>query len=369
MSDVDLSKAEEERIQRAMNRKNRVSLVVKPTHSNEPSAPTSTSSLKQSNVVKSSVPQASEKPKTTTATSTTRSAEIESLQLKKRTILGTIATTRRDLDEVRTEIAKLKTKEAEFVSLLEKREQAIQQLSQEIEELEKKDNSEELKRKEDEKARRVKEEIERRRQEELLEEERKKAEEADKHIFNPQPVYSPRSFEEDPNEDGLNAEEQRIMRAMSRPPAKGGAPSIGGGRVSSVKTANNPPARPVLSEAEKQRIAEENRKKEEEQRAQQEKELQERIAHLQHPGGVRKTFISSQVYDFDAEVKFISDFTNFEEIPITTQIDNNFTYSVTWQVKPGPHFYLFKINGKMEINKNLPTGLAPNGLLMNKLDC
>jgi len=276
--------------------------------------------------------------------------------------LGTISTTRRDLEEVRSEIAKLKNRETELVSLLEKREQSVQQLTQEIEEIEKKDYTEEIRRKEEEKAKRLKEEVERRRQEEVLEEERKKTDEADKKVLNPQTVYSPRS-DEVINQDGLNAEEERIMRAMSRPGKTG---MIGTGRVSNVKPVA---AKPAMSEAERQRIAEENRRKEDEQRVQQEKELQQRIAHLQVAGGVKKTFVSSQVYDFDAEVKFISDFTNFEEIPITTSIDNNFTYSVTWSVKPGPHFYLFKINGKTEINKHIPTGLAPNGSLMNKVDC
>jgi len=187
-----------------------------------------------------------------------------------------------------------------------------------------------------------------------------------KKIFNPQPLYSPRSTEEEVNEDGLNAEELRIMRAMSRP-GKGAAPTAER-RASSVKQ-SSAVSKPAMSEADKQRIAEENKKKENENRAAQERDLQERVAHLQHPGGVKKTFISAQVYDFDAEVKFIADFTNFEEIPITTAMDNNFTFSVTWQVKPGFHFYLFKINGKTEINKHLPTGLAPNGSLMNKIEC
>jgi len=371
MSD-DSAKAEEERIQRAMNRKTRASMVVKPTHSNEPSAPPP--SFQKPFAAK----PVTEKPKpvpaiispTTNQSIASRSGEIEALQLKKRTILGTIGTTRRDLEEVRAEIAKLKSKEAELVSLLEKRDLAVQQLNQDIEDLEKKDHTEELRRQEDAKARRVATEIDRRRQEEV-EEERKKLDEQEGKSFNPQPIYSPRGGEEDARDlDGLTAEEQRIMRAMSRPGKGGTAGSgatIGGGRVSSVKS-SSAVSKPV-NEAERQRIAEENRRKEEEQRAHQERDLQQRIAHLQAPGGVRKTFVSSQCYDFDAEVKFVADFTNFEEIPITTPIDNNFTYSVTWSVKPGPHFYMFKINGKTEINKNLATGLAPNGSLMNKVDC
>jgi myosin heavy subunit len=371
MSD-DSAKAEEERIQRAMNRKARSSMVVKPTQI-EHSAPTPSFSQKPKSTAPEKPKPVADKPKPAPATSQSqsvgnRSAEIESLQLKKRTILGTIATTRRDLDEVRAEIAKLKNKEAELVSLLEKREQSVHQLTQEVEELEKKEREQVAdvqKHKDEEKARRQREEIERRRQEDV-EEERRRLEQEEKKLLNPQPVYSPRSYEEEADVDGLNAEEQRIMRAMSRP-GKGGA--VGAGRVSNIKPAAAAPAKPAMSEAEKQRIAEENKKKEEEQRIQQEKDLQQRIAHLQVPGGVKKTFISAQVYDFDADVKFLSDFTHFEEIPITTPMDNNFTFSVSWTVSPGPHFYLFKINGKAEINKNLPTGLAPNGLLMNKVDC
>jgi len=380
MSD-DGAKAEEERIQRAMNRKNRVSLVVQPSHRVEPFAPVNSFTKKQPSVAVKPIPTSTEKVKplplekpkpipSVTSNSTAlknSSSEIESLQLKKRTIIGTIGGTRRELEEVRSEIAKLKNRESELVSLLEKREAAVHQLISEIEIFEQKDHTENLKRKEDdEKSKRAKDEMEKRRKEEA-DEERKKIEEEDKKIYNPQPLYSPRS-EEELNEDGLNAEELRIMRAMSRP-GKIGAP-ISGGRKSSVKQSSAVnSAKPAMSEADKQRIYDENRKKEEEQRASQERDLQQRIAHLQQPGGVKKTFSSSQVYDFDAEVKFIADFTNFEEIPITTSIDNNFTYTVTWNVNPGFHFYLFKINGKTEINKNIPTGLAPNGSLMNKIEC
>jgi len=381
MSD-DSGKAEEERIQRAMNRKTRASMVVQPSHrSNEPFAPVNsftqkqpTAAVKPTPVPEKVKPLQLDKPKATPSvtfnqqTTTKNSSEMESLQLKKRTILGTIGTTRREIEEVRSEIAKLKNKEAELNSLLEKREAAVQQLTQEIDSLEQKDQSENLKRKEEEKSKRVNFENERRRKEEEDEERKKNEFEQDKKVQNPQPLYSPRSAEEDLNEDGLNAEELRIMRAMSRP-GKNNAPTAGG-RVSSVKQSSAVnSAKPAMSEADRQRIAEENKKKEDENRASQEKDLQQRIAHLQTPGGVKKTFCSSMVYDFDAEVKFIADFTNFEEIPITTPIDNNFTYSVTWHVKPGFHFYLFKINGKTEINKNIPTGLAPNGSLMNKIEC
>jgi hypothetical protein len=382
MSD-DSAKAEEERIQRAMNRKTRASMVVQPSHrSNEPFAPVNTFSQRQPTAAAKPSPTAAEKsfrplekPKPTPSVNTTQSAapakstEIDSLQFKKRTILGTIGTTRRELEEVRAEIAKMKNKEAELVSLLEKREQAVNQLNQDIEALELKDHTEDLKRKEDEKARRVKDEIERRRKEEDEEERKKIEQEEYQRNLNPQPIYSPRGGpEEELNEDGLNAEELRIMRAMSRP-GKGGAPTAGGRRASSVKGSSNITSRQAMSEEEKKRIAEDNRKKEEESRVAQEKDLQQRIAHLQQPGGIKKTFVSPQIYDFDADVKFIADFTHFQEIPITTPMDNNFTYSVTWQVNPGFHFYLFKINGKTEINKNIPTGLAPNGSLMNKVEC
>jgi len=387
MSD-DSAKAEEERIQRAMNRKNRTSMVVQPSHRSEPFAPVNSFSPKQPTGQVKSIPEkpkplaqekpkplAQEKPKPqekakplpTVNSNPKISSEMEGLQLKKRTILGTIGTTRREIEEVRVEIAKLKNKEAELVSLLEKREAAVQQLSQDIEALEQKDHTEELRRKDEEKAKRVNAEIDRRRKEEEDEEKKKFEQEEEKKILNPKPIYSPRANEEEQNEDDINAEEQRIMRAMSRP-GKGPAPTVGTGRASSVKQ-SSAVSKPAMSDADKQRIAEENRKKEDENRASQERDLQQRVSHLQQPGGVKKTFVSSQVYDFDAEVKFIADFTNFEEIPITTPIDNNFTYSVTWQVKPGFHFYMFRINGKTEINKHLPTGLAPNGSLMNKIEC
>jgi myosin heavy subunit len=372
---ADSSKQEEERIQRAMNRKggNRSSMLVK-SGNEEPvqapvqpvhpvRAPVSTPSYRQSMNVKGS---GVERPKPTSAVAspsqTSHSSEIESLQMKKRTLLGTIVSTKRDLEEVRNEIAKLKNKEAELVALMEKREHSVHQLTQEIEALEQRDLSEENKRKEDEKARRIKEEIERRRKEEEAEE-RKKIEDEEKKILNPQPVYAPRALSsESLQDDGLNAEELRLMRAMSRPTKVAGT-----GRTSAYKSSSNIPK--PQSDPDRVRLAEENKRREEESRLQQERQLQERIAHLQHPGGVSKTFVSPQIYDFDAEVKFCADFTKWEEVPITTPIDNNFTHSVVWQVSPGYHFYLFKINGKAEINKHLPTGLAPNGQLMNKIEC
>jgi DNA polymerase III alpha subunit (gram-positive type) len=351
--DADSSK-EEERIQRAMNnRKQRGSMIVKTTNESTPPA-----NYRQSVIIK---PAGDVPPRTTTnvttrptvqpqSTFSTVSSDVEQLQLKKRTILGTIASTRRDLDEVRNEIAKLKTKEAELVALLEKREQSVQQLTQEIESLEQKDFSEEIKKKEEEKARKIKEEIEKRRKEED-EEERKKEEEQEKKILNPQPVFTPRALSSDSllEEDGLNAEELRIMRAMSRAPK--GAAGISS-RASAYKPTTSAPAKPQPVQ-DHAKIAEENKKKEEEQRILQLQQLQQRIAHLQISGGVTKVFVSPPVYDYDSQVKICGDFTQWEEIPITTPVENNCTYSVTWQVSPGPHFYRFKIDGKWEINKNI----------------
>jgi len=307
MSD-DSATAEEERIQRAMNRKARSSMVVKPTNSIEPAAPTPSFSQKQSLAAKPTEkpkpvekPKPTEKPKpvpaTTSPTTNQSSAasrlngDIEALQLKKRTILGNIGTTRRELEEVRVEIAKLKSKEAELVSLLEKRDQAVQQLNQDIDDLVQKDHSEEIRRQDDAKAKRIAAEVERRRQEEI-EDERKKLDESEGRNFNPQPIYSPRGGEEDATEqDGLTAEEQRLMRAISRP-GKGGTgveqqQPTRGARVSNVKPSS---AVSKPNEAERQRIAEENKRKEDEQRAHQENDLQQRIAHLQAPGGVKKNF-------------------------------------------------------------------------------
>jgi myosin heavy subunit len=291
-----------------------------------------------------------------------RSVEMDNLQMKKRTILGTIATGRRELEEVRNELAKLKAKEAELVSVLEKRDQAVQQIAQDIEALEQKNQNEELKRREEEKSKRVKEEVEKRRKEESEEERKRIEEETEKKLLNPQQVFTPHS-EEVVTDDGLNAEEIRLMRAMSRPGKGNVVPRVNSPQTSKPSFSG----KPALSEADRLRVAEENKRKEEEQRMGQERDLQQRIAHLQHEGGVTKTFVSPQIYDFDAEVKFIADFTNWEEIPITTPMDNNFTYSVSWKVSPGFHFFFFKINGKNEINKNLSTGLAPTGQLINKI--
>jgi hypothetical protein len=372
-------KQEEERIQRAMNRKtnpNRSSMLVKSGNEAPPPVASAPSySNRMSMNVKSPAVQerpkavAQEKPKAVNfqaPSAPQNSAEIENLQLKKRTLLGTIVSTRRDLEDVRNEIAKLKSKESELVSLLEKREQSVQQLTQDIEQLEHRNSAEDSRRKEEEKTRRIKEEIASRKKEEE-EEERRRIEEEEKKILNPQPVYAPRvASSENLQDDGVNAEELRLMRAMSRPQKAGGQSTMPQ-RTSGYRPAAS--AVKQIPEEERRRMAEENKRKEEENRVAQEQRLKERVAHLQHEGGIAKKFISPQVYDFDADVRFCADFTQFEDIPITTPIDNNFTHSVNWNVSPGLHFYVFKINGKAEINKNIPTGLAPNGQLMNKIDC
>jgi chromosome segregation ATPase len=185
-------KLEEERIQRAMNRKpNRSSMLVK-SGNEAPVSSTPNYASKVSTNAKSPGQVAQEKPKAVSfqAASPTsqHSVEIENLQMKKRTLLGTIVSTRRDLDEVRNEIAKLKAKESELVALLEKREQSVQQLTQEIEQLEQRGHAEDSKRKEEEKARRAREEIEKRRKEEEEEERRKIEEEEKKNIKSSTPL-------------------------------------------------------------------------------------------------------------------------------------------------------------------------------------
>jgi len=139
MSLDDSAKAEEDRIQRAMNRKARGSVIVKT--GNDLGPPTSTSSYGQSrqsfmtkapsfdNKPKPFVPVEKPKPTVVTPPSPVTSphgrsgltVEMDNLQMKKRTILGTMATGRRELEEVRNEITKLKAKEAELVSVLEKK--------------------------------------------------------------------------------------------------------------------------------------------------------------------------------------------------------------------------------------------------------
>jgi len=155
------------------------------------------------------------------------------------------------------------------------------------------------------------------------------------------------------------------MRSMSRP----GKGNMNINVVSRVISTPPSKPKPQISEADRLRIAEEKKKIRRRTKIESRETITRTGGSLQHSEGVTKIFVSPQIYDFEAEVKFFADFTNWEEIPITTQMDNNFTYSVTWKVSPGVHFYLFKINGKIEINKHLPTGLAPNGQLMNKVDC
>jgi hypothetical protein len=182
--------------------------------------------------------------------------ELENLQMKKRSIMGTITTGKRDLEEIRNEIAKLKAREAELVAVLEKRDQSVQQINQEIETLEQKDHNEELKRKEEEeKTKRIKEETEKRRREELFEERKKLEEEHPeaKPVYSPKPVSTPHS--QDLNDDE-NAEEIRLMRSMSRP-GKGG---MNINVVSRVVSTPPKSTKPQLSEADRIRIAEEKKK-------------------------------------------------------------------------------------------------------------
>jgi len=193
--------------------------------------------------------------------------EIENLQIKKRSVLGTITTGRRELEEVRNEIAKLKIKEADLVAVLEKRDQAVAQINQEIEALEQKDFNAEEKRKEAEKAQRIKDEIEKRRREEEHEERKKLEEEQDREKEKerererekererptPKPVYAPQ-FQDDEDE---NAEEIRLMRAMSRP-GKGGTVNT---NVASRVVATPPSKpKPQITEADRIRMAEDKKK-------------------------------------------------------------------------------------------------------------
>jgi len=419
MSTGDLSK-EEERILRSMTRKNRMSVTIP-----SKGAVTSTGAQTTSNHERHVSQHAD---------------QIEQLQLKKRTVLGTMTSTKRELDDLRSEIAKLKSKEAELVSLLEKRESSVQQLTQQIEELEnaqrgveegrrkveeekarylreeierrKKEEEEERKKREEEDRKRREEEAERRKKEEELERKRREEEEKklttiDEDALNrtskqsvsayiapiKQPV-SPSynrapSNEQLPNE-GMNAEESRILRAMSR--AKSGTAlgsTVTTGRTSSYRPAEpktvTSPKQPApepawkeqerIREAERQtRVAEDNRRKEEERRAildQQSKAKQteqQRIMEIQQRGGKLCKFSSPVVYDIDVDVKICGDFTDWQEIPITSEIDGNFQYTISLPVSPGVHFYRFKIGNKWDVNKNLPTGVAPTGDVMNKVD-
>jgi len=272
MKDDDSTKAEEERLQRAMNRKARGSVVLKGNETTSPSSSPSFLQTRQSVSVLNKAPSFENKPKpsptygkTFSTTSTVSpvasphrgNQELENLQMKKKSIMGTITTGKRDLEEVRNEIAKLKAKEAELVAVLEKRDQAVQQINQEIEALELKDHNDGLKRKEEEeKAKRIKEEAEKRRREEEHEERKKLGEEQleAKPVHSPKPAYTPHS--QDLNDDE-NAEEIRLMRSMSRP-GKGGNMNIN--VVSRVVSTPPPKAKPQLSEADRIRIAEEKKK-------------------------------------------------------------------------------------------------------------
>jgi len=142
--DSSLSKAEEERLQRAMNRKARGSVIVKTSAPMEPTtyvpnlgqnrqsvftkAPSFdnkprplASPVERPKFVMS--PSTREPPSSSSSMASPHSSrfEIENLHMKKRTVLGTITSGRRDLEEVRNEIAKLTAKEAELVTLLEKK--------------------------------------------------------------------------------------------------------------------------------------------------------------------------------------------------------------------------------------------------------
>jgi len=270
MKDDDSIKAEEERIQRAMNRKTRGSVVIKGNESpTSPSTPPFLQTRQSTNVL-NKAPSFDNKPKPSPTYPKTFSStvspvasphrvnqELENLQIKKRSILGTITTGKRELEEVRYEIAKLKAKEAELVAVLEKRDQAIQQINQDIEVLEQKDLNEELKRKEEEKAKRIKEEVEKRRREEELEERKKLIGEEQpeaKPVHSPKPAYTPHS-QEDLNDD-QNAEEIRLMRSMSRP----GKGNMNINVVSRVISTPPSKPKPQISEADRLRIAEEKKK-------------------------------------------------------------------------------------------------------------
>jgi len=272
---------------------------------------------------------------------------------------------------------------------------------------EKKREEEDRKKKEEEAERRKKdreEEVERKKREE---EERKKLstiEEDEKNKTPKQPspsfiaqttkqptspAYNHRTTSaETINTDGMNPEEVRILRAMSR--AKSGTGLGTTGRSSSYKPAEprtNPTPKPQstaepawkeqerIRDAERQiRIAEENKKKEEERRAILEQQTktkhaeQQRISEIQQRGGKMHTFVSPVVYDIDVEVKICGDFTDWQEIPITSEIDGSFQYAIAFPVNLGVHFYRFKIGNKWDVNKNLPTGVAPTGDVMNKVD-
>jgi len=308
---------------------------------------------------------------------------------------------------------------------LEKREAAVHQLNAQIEgaeqsQVSEKSNAEENRRRVDEeKARKVREENERRRKEEEEEERKKRETEEerrrqmvvnsptytggqDKPALRPRAattavgwapatnVASPPQVKQQSSletlEEGVDPEELRLMRAMTR---KAGAPTAPNtNRASMYKPevkAVAPPKQtqePAWKEQERSReterlarVAEESRRKDDERRINQDRQAQEKlvedqaIAAIHTRDGITHTFISPTIYDFEADIKICGDFTDWREVPITTDMDNkNFSYSITLPVTRGLHYYRFRVAGKWDVNRNLPTGVAPTGELMNKVD-
>jgi len=304
---------------------------------------------------------------------------------------------------------------------LEKREAAVQQLNTQIEEAEQsesseKSNAEENRRRaEEEKARRVREENERRRREEEEEERKKREAEEERRrqtvvnspaYYGGQPAARPRAAtaavglqrppttstpqqgrqltSQEAIEEGVDPEELRLMRAMSRKPGAAGTnnrASMYNPPVAKAVPQAKPQQEPAWKEQERSReterlarATEDNRRKEEERRVTLDLQNQARISEEQHiaaiqsRGGDLHTFTSPTIYDFEADVKICGDFTDWREVPITSEMDKNFSYSIALPVNRGLHFYRFKVAGKWDVNRNLPTGVAPTGELMNKVD-
>jgi len=381
MNDIDTR--EEERILRSITRKsvngiqpnprNIVRTPLAPVELNR-SVPVTTNTTYTKERKEKEVKEVKEATQTTTLSSNSNGPDqLEQLQLKKRTLLGTIATTRRDLDDVRTEINKLKVKEAEMVALLDKREKTVKRLTQEIDEKEQNLHSEKY-RIEEEKAHRVREEVGRRRREE---EEENRLREMEKRQSVASVVQAQHTDES--TSEGMNSEELRLMRAMTR--SRGSSTGKPASTHQSKQSVLPPISEPSWKEIERLRdfdratkISEESKKKDAERRVVQERENskrnveQQRIFELQRRSGIKHIFTSPVVYDFDAEIKICGDFTDWEEVPITTPIENNFTYSITLPVSSGIHFYRFKVSGKWDVNKNMPTGVAHTGEVMNKIE-
>jgi len=185
-------------------------------------------------------------------------------------------------------------------------------------------------------------------------------------------------------EEGVDPEELRLMRAMSRKPGAAGTnnrASMYNPPVAKAVPQAKPQQEPAWKEQERSReterlarATEDNRRKEEERRVTLDLQNQARISEEQHiaaiqsRGGDLHTFTSPTIYDFEADVKICGDFTDWREVPITSEMDKNFSYSIALPVNRGLHFYRFKVAGKWDVNRNLPTGVAPTGELMNKVD-